>query len=174
MPATEGLPQASYQDLRQVGVSPRQIDFERSIAATWAGHFDVVGECWEFNGYREAGYGRIRIGRTRVLLHRHVLSLWLGRPVKDKALHRCSNPPCFRPIHIYEGTQRQNAADRDAAGRTATAERNGRALLTEDAVRRLRADHQDGLSYAQLGVKYGLHRESARAVALRKTWKSVI
>jgi hypothetical protein len=27
MPATEGLPQASYQDLRQVGVSPRQIDY---------------------------------------------------------------------------------------------------------------------------------------------------
>ena len=66
-------------------------------------------------------------------------------------------------------------ADRDRKGRQAHQERHGRAKLTWDQVRELRALHADGLGYrrltqhfARLGV--ALDRSTVRSIALGETW----
>lgn len=133
----------------------------------------VAGECWEYQGHRVHNYGRTMRQGRHVLIHRLALSLHLGRPLAGNALHRCDNPPCFRPTHLYEGTTQQNIADRGSRGRTAVGERASKAKLTADEVRALRADRQAGMTYRQLAARYGVTHQAARAVALRRVWRSI-
>lgn len=73
-----------------------------------------------------AGYGLISVGgKLRPATHvswflKH--GIWPGQ----KMLHRCDNPTCVNPEHLFEGSDADNAADRDAKGRH-------RALSGDDA-----------------------------------------
>jgi hypothetical protein len=68
----------------------------------------------------EKGYGVVWWEGRRTRVHNVVFQLTKGRrPRKDRErLHKCDTPACSEPSHIYEGTRRQNARDRQAKGRT--------------------------------------------------------
>jgi len=87
----------------------------------------IGDDCWEWQGkLTPDGYGYCSfMGRTH-LAHRVMFLLVRGRWPKDCALHRCDNPRCGRPDHLWEGDRAANNADRDAKGRTARGARHGR------------------------------------------------
>lgn len=82
-------------------------------------------ECWPYTGARDvAGYGAVVLSpgsRRRTKAHRVVLQASLGRPIRRGMLacHRCDNPPCCNPAHLYEGTAKDNARDAVERGRNA-------------------------------------------------------
>jgi hypothetical protein len=69
--------------------------------------------CWEWKGRRhKQGYGVFWIGRTILLAHRVAYRLATGDdPGANVVCHRCDNPPCVRPDHLFLGSQQQNMAD---------------------------------------------------------------
>lgn len=77
--------------------------------------------CWEFNGARSAGYGRLWLNGRMRTAHRTAYEAWVG-PVSDKqvVMHSCDNPPCINPAHLRAGTQADNLADMTAKGRRGT------------------------------------------------------
>lgn len=80
-----------------------------------------LGPCWEWTGYRARGYGVMRrasLYRFQIATHRYSWMLANG-PIPDGLLvcHRCDNPPCVRPDHLFLGTTADNTRDRDAKGR---------------------------------------------------------
>jgi len=76
--------------------------------------------CWEWQGSRHArGYGRIgsRVAGVRAA-HRAMWILKHGEiPNGMLVCHRCDNPPCINPDHLFLGTDLDNAKDRQAKRR---------------------------------------------------------
>ena len=82
----------------------------------------VGDDCWEWAGYRNAaGYGTVRVGGRGGkpwLAHRLAFTVFVG-PIRDgmHVLHKCDNPACVRPSHLFLGTNDDNIADRIRKGR---------------------------------------------------------
>ena len=76
--------------------------------------------CWPWLGKQRYGYGQIWASGRLVLAHRLVWELTLG-PIQPGlcVLHRCDNPPCCNPAHLFLGTKADNVADMMAKGRHA-------------------------------------------------------
>ena len=75
--------------------------------------------CWNWNKYRnKEGYGRFRVNNKKVLAHRASYLEFNGK-IKDDLLvcHRCDNPSCINPEHLFLGTNHDNVHDSINKGR---------------------------------------------------------
>ena len=74
---------------------------------------------WQRPPNSRNGYGRLMWDHRLIMAHRLAYILTYG-PITDptmRVLHRCDNPPCINPDHLWLGTQLDNIADRVAKGR---------------------------------------------------------
>jgi hypothetical protein len=136
----------------------------------------LIGDgCWEWTASRnKRGYGRMGNGqRASVLAHRASWELAHG-PISDglHVLHRCDNPPCVRPGHLFLGTDADNGADKAAKGRAAdkSGAKNGRAILTPAQVASLRSDIASGLTERAAAKRYGIGKSQAHNIASGAHW----
>lgn len=137
--------------------------------------------CWPCTGAtKPAGYGVISVraddgGWTQTTMTRVILEWAEGRPlsVDEVAAHRCDNPSCCNPRHIFRATQSENLEDMRHKGRR---ERTGPAggQLDEDAVREIRRLYATG-AYSQqaLADAYGVHQTGISNVVRRKGWAHI-
>lgn len=145
--------------------------------------------CWLWNGPRDKnGYGRISAAGTKqptLRAHRVAWELKNGAiPAGLLVLHRCDNPPCVNPAHLFLGTTADNNADMMKKGRhvsgpaldpskMARGSAHGLAKLTEDAVRYIREAAEHGAPATILCLRFGVSPDAVRRVITRKTWRHV-
>ena len=131
--------------------------------------------CWQWTAGRfDTGYGAFTIERRTMKAHRVSYELAYG-PIPDGAFvcHRCDNPTCVRPDHLFLGTPLDNARDRDVKGRGADrrGERAGAAKLTRLQVRRIRQLYASGrLSQAALAARFGISQGTVHVIVTGKCW----
>lgn len=71
-------------------------------------------DCWEWKAYRtkRSGYGSFGIKYSVIAAHRVAWMLTNGEiPANLYVLHKCDNPPCVNPKHLFIGTQKDNMDD---------------------------------------------------------------
>jgi hypothetical protein len=75
--------------------------------------------CWTWTGLKnKAGYGRLRMEYSDKTAHRYSWELHNGKIPKGKIIcHKCDNPTCVNPNHLYAGTHKDNAQDRENRNR---------------------------------------------------------
>lgn len=78
-----------------------------------------LGPCLEYQGGRHpAGYGQMTFLGQKMYAHRHAYELVYGAVPRGLfVLHRCDNPPCCEPKHLYAGTRADNTRDMVERGR---------------------------------------------------------
>jgi hypothetical protein len=147
-------------------------------------------DCWEWTGAKfPSGYGAFQVRRGHsARAHRVAFELTNGQPLGKGALvcHRCDNPGCVRPDHLYLGTPASNMLDRSERGRApagdahysrfrpevlARGERHGNSRLTARQVLELRAAHSRGEATRALARKYGISQRAAVCIVNGITWK---
>lgn len=131
--------------------------------------------CWPWTGVRMAGYGRVKTGArpVHVFAHRVAWQLTNGDiPEGMSVLHRCDNPPCCNPAHLYLGTHQDNVRDMMERGRHRPG-RQGRAKLAPDDVRSIRAALKAGASKRSLARQHGVARRTVSAIETGRTWAGI-
>lgn len=140
--------------------------------------------CWKWTASKNLrGYGQLTFGsrtdksRNTVSAHRLSWMINVGDiPSKMCVLHKCDNPPCVRPEHLYVGTHQDNMRDRDSKGRNAqvAGEQHGAAKLTEEQVKEIRSQYIPGvISQSMLAAHYGVSREAISFIVNRVNWKHI-
>lgn len=134
--------------------------------------------CWEFSGCKSSdGYGRLIFQGRKLSAHRLAYELTEGAIPDGMAIcHKCDNPPCCNPDHLFLGTQADNVADRVAKGREGyrKGEKNGRAKLTDALVIDIRQKLSAGTrTKADIGREYCVSEVLIGMIARRKVWTHV-
>ncbi len=138
---------------------------------------EALSGCWLWMGAVDhGGYGHCRIRGLDVSAHRHALSAFLGRPIRDglRACHRCDVRLCINPLHLFEGTQLDNLRDMVSKGRQARGEKNARARLTEGAVREARRAAKAGEPHLSISRRLGIKRSNLHLILKGGSWTHVL
>lgn len=117
-------------------------------------------ECWPWLGCLSTmGYGR---AGKKGYAHRLAWRLMRGPiPAGHYVLHRCDNPPCCNPSHLFLGDAAANARDMAAKGRVGG---GPRPRFDWDEARRLAAL---GFGFREIGRHLGVSHSSVAAAVRR-------
>lgn len=119
------------------------------------------------------GYGVFRLGGRMVAAHRASYSFFMGYiPEGQSVLHRCDNPPCVNPQHLFIGTQADNMADKSAKGRVLRGSAHQNSKLTEADVKSIRANLRIGIPQSVIAVGMGVSQTTISNIAKGKTWRN--
>lgn len=144
----------------------------------------VRSACIEwFMGKNSNGYGIFNIGgrknHRQVLAHRMIYEISRG-PIPRGMLvcHRCDNPPCVNPEHLFLGTSRDNTLDAWNKGRLPQippmpGELNPKAKLTEEQVIEIRRLYASGVFQKTIGAMFGIKQITVSNITTRKHWKFI-
>lgn len=139
---------------------------------------DRSGECWVWTGSRHPhGYGSCSRMEGETRAHRAAWVLSHG-PIPNGlfVLHRCDNPPCVNPEHLFLGTQRDNNNDKVAKGRasggSSPGERNPSARITATCAAVIRDAIARGIPHRTVAAVFGISKSQVTRIANAKSWAS--
>jgi hypothetical protein len=145
---------------------------------------DETTGCWVWQGKSRSGssqlYGRIKVNKKAVPAHRFSWEIHNNQKVPNGmfVLHRCDNPECVNPDHLFVGTHQNNMDDKVAKNRQAKGdcfknrnhakgERNGLSKLTEQQVIKI---FQDQRSQRVIAKDHNITQAAVWAIKNKRTW----
>jgi len=133
-------------------------------------------ECWEWiASCKPNGYGQIKwAGKAARYAHRVCYELECG-PIPEgmEVCHRCDNPKCVNPAHLFLGSRRENVDDMISKGRMCIGESRVASKLTANVVLEMRGARRHGSTYRAIAARYCISYYVAWAAINRKTWRHV-
>ena len=131
--------------------------------------------CWLWGStIRPLGYGWTVLAGRPWAAHRLAYAAYYGALPPDKFVcHRCDVRACVNPQHLFLGTKAENAADRDAKGRTAKGERHPNARLTAAQVADIRARYRPGVYGARVALEreFGIGKTTMSHILNGDNWR---
>lgn len=141
--------------------------FENNGCQLW------VGSC-NNSARKGSGHGRFYLNGAYPLAHRVAYGLYVG-PIREgmQVLHKCDNPRCVNPEHLFLGTQVDNITDMNSKGRAVAlkGEAHGMAKLNVEIAEKIRQQHASGYSSRELARMYGVCKRTIQNVYQNKFWQ---
>lgn len=144
---------------------------------------DKSNYCWLWKGTKSRkGYGRFVLSvnghkQNFVAAHRYSYILEHGSiPNGLMICHKCNNPACVRPDHLYAGTNSDNMQDSIRSGTFPPryGEHNGISKLSYKIVKEARERYKQGnIGFWRLAKEYGVSKPAMMNAIKGKTWKHV-
>ena len=137
--------------------------------------------CWLWTGQKVEGYGVFRLYPPHRMLRikAHRLS-WIihNGPIPEGlcVLHRCDNPPCVNPDHLFLGTDADNMRDRFEKGRyymNVRGDDHPRSKMTAEKVIEMRLRYANGETIKDLSLAFVMSWVQTRDILKRRAWKHV-
>lgn len=98
----------------------------------WAKINKIENGCWEWAGsILTSGYGAFDFQGVRFLSHRLAWIFTNGDPKDKYVCHKCDNPLCCNPEHLFLGTTQENTKDCVSKNRQAKGENHGNSIISE-------------------------------------------
>jgi len=135
-------------------------------------------DCWNWTKSLtvHGGYGQFTHMHKLYKAHQVSYRIHFGEIPKGKFVcHKCNNPACCNPAHLYAGTPADNWRDTIESKKACRfpiyrGEECHDAKLTEAKVRDILTSNKGG---AELAKEYGVSRSAISAIRRRRTWKHV-
>ncbi len=144
------------------------------VARFWL-RVEKTNDCWLWRGdIRNGGYGRFHSRGVGHQAHRFAYALTYG-PIPDGrlVLHRCDNPPCCRPDHLFCGTTLDNVHDKLLKRRDRCGVDHYRHKLSDDDVRAIRALSTTTRSRRDVGRQFHVSHRAVTNIWLGVSWKHI-
>lgn len=133
--------------------------------------------CWLWLGWRlPSGYGMVRYEGRDVGAHRVSWELTHGAlPAGAFVLHRCDNPPCVRPDHLFLGSAKSNTQDmlRKGRHRVERGAQHHAARLGEDEALEIRLRAASGASQHALAAEFCISPQAVNDIVRGRAWRHV-
>ena len=139
--------------------------------------------CWNWNGsFDKDGYSKMTV-KTNMGFNRAHITSWKihnGKiPEGLCVLHKCDNPSCTNPEHLFLGTAKDNTQDMIKKGRDGfniwnqLGSLNPQSKLDENKVKEIKKMIQKGLKSLEISLKFNVSRRTITDIRLNKSWKQV-
>lgn len=150
-------------------------------------------DCWIWTSTIVGGYGQFKLNCKGIVAHRFSYEITYGTIPKDLIVcHRCDNPLCVNPAHLWVGTNADNSFDMKNKGRSLKGDKNNARLypeklkrgsqhpssvLNENQVLEIRYKwnkaHKKFGMFSELAKEYGVNRTTISAIIKYKRWKHI-
>lgn len=159
---------------------PKPRTFESFLAHRENGCIEWTGVTVKSNGHDTHRYGRFTRNGKKHLAHRVAYERKFGSISPDiKVLHRCDNPLCCNPDHLFLGTQLDNVRDAIAKKRfklglvrppIRKGDENPHTKLSDAQVAEIRALRAAGHTTVSLGIHFNVNSATISRIA-RGIWR---
>lgn len=144
-----------------------------------------ANDCWLWIKLldKKMGYGRTKIGGKAQGSHRKAFEFAVGKIPKGLCVcHKCDNPPCCNPNHLFLGTHKDNMQDAARKGRFKwngiipglKGEKSPMAKLTEvEVVEIKKMSGTQKFTQTFLAQKYGVGQDEISRIVNGKRWAHI-
>lgn len=138
----------------------------------WA-KVDRSGDCWEWTASRIGEYGQFGVHAGRVMTAHRFIDIAFNGDMNDGeyTLHKCDNPLCVRPSHLFRGTQAVNIADMIAKGRGVLPPDMSKVSAGDVVV--IRERKASGETLDQIAADFDVSRSQISRIVRRDCWKEI-
>lgn len=165
-----------WNERKSKGMALMRLKKSGTIEERFLSRFKVneVTDCWDWIAQRDKdGYGFLPSLNGSIRAHRFSYKYHYGvDPDKLFVCHKCDNPGCVNPAHLFLGDCIDNINDMISKERDAMiGSRNNKAKLKESDIQEILKSQ---LSLMELAKKYEVSKSSIKKIKSRKTWRHVV
>lgn len=147
---------------------PNPARFWKRVDKNGPVHSPKLGHCWLWTGgkYNHGGAGQVQYGKKHYAASRLAWILTYGEiPPGLVVCHKCDNPPCCRPSHLWVGTPKQNSQDMIKKGRW-----NGRTGIPNSPETRAKISRAMKGKQTRLGAKLSAETKAKIGAKQKAAW----
>lgn len=152
-------------------------EYLKSISQKYKKYVIKQKGCWDWSGCKiNGGYGSFRVGYPKIYAHRASWMIHNKQEIPKGlcVLHKCDNPSCTNPKHLFLGTQKDNNLDAIAKKRHPTfgklGEENHRSKLKKEHILLIRKLAAEGLCQKEIAKRFDISYSHVSTIVQNTCW----